>query len=419
MTTENNANTKRVLWDPNGEGLDFTDSNNAVLFQREELFNLLMSGAMADGLGDPSNPGLMSTPEGSDGNNALAFTNTDVVFAPFGGAGYVLPTGIARTVGITAGPLVVAIEEVWNATGEEFAMARASGGVTLQTAVGDATNPRIDLVEVKLSYVDGDPQDRHFEDAITREPTTEAGTNKERQIEAIYQIKQGTAAANPTYPAPTAGYVAMAAIYVPATHNAVHNPDNIRDLRVPFGVRAIDVDVNGFHFVGANPWTKVGMLASIAAGSVQLTANVIVPCPVATKSARLLAVGVHGTPGDDPIVQLVRINYPASGAPTITALANLSDDTVAQLYTANGLIFADAMDIADAIATHAVLKGIRQADTHIGTPIWCNGKTGGMAHQGTAGGAEAATTKLGILISGTGPTAATVAYVRFWIAEGV
>jgi hypothetical protein len=420
MPTQTSLLSRRVLFHPDGEAIDRTDDENVQLFSRQDLHNLILSGLFADGIGEPTDPGSITRPEALS-HNDIGVDTTQGVFAPWPGAGYVVPTGTNNQVQFTAGPMVTVIDEPWSYgnDGEEFCLYRIGGGITLTTAAGDATNPRIDLVEVKLEYIDGDPQTRHFEDATTRAPSSQAGTDKERQVQLTYQIKQGTPAANPTYPTPTAGFQAYAAIYVPATHNTVHSPDNIRDLRFPFGVRCIDVDRRGFYYTGSNPWVDFGMLASAAASSDPDDDRVIVPCPISTKSARLIAVGLHGDLGGDARIGLGRLDYGNANPiaePTFVEYCDLGG-----IASANGFCFADAMMIADTLNVGAVLRGVRAANTRVGTPMWCNGRPGGMAHPGIAPDAGVQTTTSRLAISFGGETGADcrVGFVRFWIAEGL
>jgi hypothetical protein len=414
MTVETNSNTKLVQFDPDGEGVDFTDLIELQRREQVRLFNVLLSGGMADGLGDGAAPNTKTTLESLDALNGLGFSTSDVVIAPWSGAAFPYASVVANTIAISAGPFVVAIDEPWNADGEEFAIAR-TGGVSLASAVGDATNPRIDIVEVKLEYVDTDTETRHFEDATTRAPSSQV-TAKRRSVQATFQIKQGAPAASPAYPTPSAGFVAYAAVYVPATHNAVHGPDNIRDLRVPMGVRAIDVDLKGMHKTGINPWTDLGMLAASAVSTDHTADRVVVPCPVASKSARLLGVGIFGYPVNAPAFEIVRVNYPATGgAVTTQKIVDLSLD----VFVSDGLTFADAMKIADRAHQTGIILGSRVANTHVGTPVWCNGKTSGMAHAGVAGGAgQTPGSKLGVSFGADG-AGNRAAFVRFWIAEGL
>lgn len=417
MPVTTDLSARRVRFDPDGEGLDFTDLANMQLFQQSQEHNMLLSGGMADGVGDPELVFDVTDPEAMSNFNDLGFEYGGSVLSPWPGAGRWYPGIGARTFVSAAGPMVMVIDEPWNGGGEELALFRLPGSLTLTTAIGDA-QPRFDLVEVKLEYVDGDNVTRHFEDAVTRAPSTQL-TDKERQVQLTYQIKQGVAGATPVLPAPTAGYVAMLAVFVPALHNAVHTPAAVCDLRIPFGCRAIDVDAKGFFLAGTNPWVvdDDSMAAVAAAGSV-FADKVWVQCPVASKSARLLAVGVFGEGGPDPKARIVRFSHDG-GAPVVDPLCEL--DTM--IYgNPKGFRFASMVAIMDQIAVFQAGLGARVADTRIGLPLWCNGYAGGLAHvgegaNGVGSGIEDPSTKLGIEI--TDEFGGSVSFVRFWIAEGL
>lgn len=421
MPTVPTSYSRAVRFNADGEGLDFTDITNAQIFARSQRELLMMSGTLPNVAGDPGAPGAVDVPDSYLQNISIAGGQNDLIYVPHPGLAFVYPTGAARTVQIVPGPVFQWIDEPWNQYDENSAMALIPGSLTLQTAVGDATNPRIDLVEVLLSYVDGDAQDRHFEDATTREPTTQS-TDKERSVQLSYQIKQGTPAATPSYPNPSSGYVPLAAIYVPATHNAVHSADNFRDLRMPFGCKSIDVDFTSFQLTGANPWVQVsGAILSTQAASTTADA-VIAPCPIVSPKARLLGVAFHAAPGDDFSVELVRLSYPLSNAaPTVQVLAYITD---AASYTGDGspgFYWFDEIQIMDLIAAAGNVVGTRAAGFRHGTPVWLNGKPSGMSNlaPGTADGGAATHSKLALRIAGDGGVPSTISFVRFWYADGL
>lgn len=412
MPAITNGNARRVLYYPDGEAIDRTDDNNAQLFQQQRDWIALFSAMLTNGAGDPNDPGGLDTPESSVLLHELSIYGGSVISLHPGSA--FVAAGGANALTINAGTIAAVVDEPWS-TGEDLGMFRIPGALTLATAVGHATQPRIDVVEIKLAYIDGDPQTRHFEDATTRAPSSQVGTDKERQLEFTYQIKQGTPAASPAYPACSVGFVPMAAVYVPALHNAVHDPANIRDLRMPVGIRAIDVLPNEMYFTGANPWVNLGLLAAAAGASDADADRVIVPCPVSTKSARLIAVGVQGqADGGDTRCDLVRMVYAdGTSAVTFTKLAELIP-----IFEQDGLAVADSMMIADAIAAHAEILGTRTE--RAGTALWCNGQPGGMAHPGlpyNGAAGEKDVTKLAISIGDV--AGGRLGFVRFWIAEGL
>lgn len=419
MAIETSAYSKSVQFTPDGEGIDLTDMINMQAFNRMREAAVLFAGAMPNIAANTAGDGSLGTPDSFEEQGAGGGDAGDCVYAPVPGSAFVYPTGVANQIAFSPGPIMMFADAAWSETGEETATFRLVGNETLTTAVGGG-NPRIDLVEVKLEYVDGDLQTRHFEDATTRQPSSQPNTPKERRAQLTYQIKQGVAAASPVYPTPTVGFIALAAIYVPAGHNAVHAAANIRDLRMPLGVRAIDVDFTQMRKTGTNPWAELGGAILSTALASTPTDWVYAVCPVASPSARLLGVGLHCALGDDAIVELVQLSHPTSNAaPTANTIAdNLLDD----IDAVGGFSYVDMIQLMDLIDSAGSFLGTR--DGHNGTPVWCNGTTGGMANRGAAPAAGAAVaTKLALRFScdgsGVSGPGGRASFVRFWIAEGL
>lgn len=421
MATATNDYSKSVQFDPDGEGIDLTDMISLQVFKRMADAAVLFAGAMPNIAYNDAGDGGLAAPDAFEEQGSAGANAENSVYAPVPGGAFVYPTAVANQISFSPGPIMMFIDEPWSATGEEIATFRIDGGL-LATAVGGA-NPRIDLVEVKLEYIDADLQTRHFEDATTREPTSQPNTPKVRQVQLTYQIKQGVAAASPAYPATTAGFIALAAIYVPTGHNAVHSAANVRDLRMPLGLRVVDVDFTQMRKTGANPWIELGGAILATAAASDPTDWVYAVCPVASPGARLLGVGLHCALGDDALAELVQLSHPASnGAATATTLATLGNGGGGPLDLAGGFSYVDMFQIMDQIDAEGALLGSR--DGHRGTPVWCNGTTGGMANRGAApaDGAVVAT-KLALRFScdGTGVSGpgGRASFVRFWIAEGL
>jgi hypothetical protein len=114
----------------------------------------------------------------------------------------------------------------------------ADGELQTDHVAAHATLERWDIVCVKLSQVDGDPETRDFEDAATRAVTSMPSTNKRRNVTLTKQVVQGTNAAVGTAvePAVPAGFVKWAAVKIsPAYASAFQADDHFRDYRVPLG----------------------------------------------------------------------------------------------------------------------------------------------------------------------------------------
>lgn len=403
---------KRVLFDPDGEAIDLTDSNNMQLFAAAQLLEGIMLATATNALDEPTVPNTALDLEAGDLIHDLGIdVTTDVVFAPVPSAGYVRANGVANQVVTVSGPLITVIAEPFNGDGESVAPFRLNGVQTLTTSVGHATLVRVDLVEIQITFVDSDPEARHFEDATTRAPSSQT-PDKVRRTQCEIQIKEGTPGAG--MPAPTVGFRALAAIVVPALHNAAHSADNVHDLRWPLGkVVAYDVPFNQMIKLGGAPWTENatnGLVA--AAGGSGVGDKVYALCPIATKTARLVGVGVYGAAGTPTnTARLVRYeNNTGSGAPIITQLSTLDE----VIWDTIGYRTATALRIIGELVN--ITGGGKVAGTRIMTPLWCSTYPGGVARARTIQGDHSA--RFAMEFS-TGGSPASVSFVRFFIAHGL
>lgn len=423
MSTHIDDHSKVVLFDPDGEALDFTDLNNLQHYEYlRNIEGLLCGGGIADAIGNPdSTPIDLPDLELSENWNAIGLNYADMVFAPFPGAGYVKAhASDARKLVTVGGPIIgLTGDEPFN--GDQypaFALFRLPSGVTFTTAVGDATNPRIDILEATFDTLDGDSQSRDFEDATTRVPTTQA-TNKARNVRVTLAIKQGTPAAVPTYPTPSAGASPICAVYVPATHNAVHSPANLRDMRWPLGgLRVYDVPASQFVLQGANPWIFApgSLHVQTDATTTAATGALIAQCPVSNKAARLMGIGVYGGAKADPMVDLVRLDFTAGSA----SLVQLADHDPGEIYDTTGFRSIGAIRIGQDLGSSGKPHvGLQVANRRIVSPMWCNGRAAGPAFP-IAQGDEPFGGSLAVRIRDEyNVSAAIVGFVRFYVAHGM
>jgi hypothetical protein len=113
-------------------------------------------------------------------------------------------------------------------------------------SAGDATNPRIDIIEVRMNRVVGNPLSRDVLDAgtgtfvatsvnktlaFTQDGSSGVVSSPSNSVMAL-SYKQGVPAAVPAEPAVTAGYVKIASVRVAAAATTITKA-NISDLRVP------------------------------------------------------------------------------------------------------------------------------------------------------------------------------------------
>lgn len=420
MTVLTDVHSRRVLI-TDGEAIDTGDLNAMGYLLYHEIFdNLLLSGA-PDAVDDATTPGTVLDLEGSIQVNNLGpgAGILDLAWAPIPGCGTAGPhPSIANTIQIlSGGPVMQVVDEPFSDGngGESTAVFRFGGGETLATAVGDAVNARIDVIEMKLAFVDGDSQSRNFEDATSRAKSSTVA-NRKRIVQCTIQIKQGTPAATPAYPALTAGFVPLGAIRVPATHNAVHSADNYRDMRVPLGhVVAYNVEARAMNIPGANPWVFTEgnpAFGGELGGPGAATGDAYAFCPVSNKNARLIGVAAYSRNAN--AAKLVGVDFSSPLAPAVTVLADLALMVGSTGY--DTLTMVQLGDECGAVAAPLTHRGTRAPNSRIMTPMWCSGYPAGIARR-IAALPETPHRRLAVRI--TGDATDSLSFVRFYVAHGL
>lgn len=250
--------------------------------------------------------------------------------------------------------------------------------------------------------------------------------NKARRVKATFQIKKGTAGATPAHPPLTAGYCAVAAIRIPALHNAAHDVENIRDLRYPLGgVRVFDVQAHEFKVgvsgVANDNWTVTNgtwYATGPAAGSHPMYAM----CPFNGAGGRLIGVAVRGAnnTGAGMDIDLVRVEHTGTGNPTITVIGDLSaiTDGIDNVDPAAATVLVDEAAIMD--ATRTTLGETQVSGSRVGSPVWTNGRHCGLAKNNGFDQSlpqELSTSHLALQI--TGELNNRIHFVRFYVAHGI
>lgn len=520
-----NDNFLRTLFNP-GELITSSDFNALQRQMHMHLYEM-MTLCRAPQLGPVNATGIWE-PGMADmllGGDATAFPS-DVSFCPFPGAGFVYPGAGARQLIPVAGPLVqyvdaTAVGDPNEANPVLLPYWMDGSEFTLTTAVGDATNPRVDLVEMKLQTVDdgsvsrtiqidgaqasldlapltavcetviqaraggrggndftlalvadgtgagtltrnGNAYTFHFQTGVTTVAnfetainaddqivvkTTDAGggtlttpgdvfaaasftggtdskiatqtISKKRRVQATFQIKQGTPAANPAYPAPDAGFVPVAAVLVPATHNAVHSLANLRDMRYPLGgVRVYDVTFTEFNtqFSGT-AWTLDRTFCRVLAGGANGTLSA--KCPVGGHTGRVIGAGLYGTVKSSAgaTIRLVHLSQGSGGAITNTERASLDSFITSDLDTTAGLRVGSDVFLQEHASTDL---GTRLASSRVGSPIWVNGqRCGPAAIKGNSTAAINQIDQLALQILGSSAVNTWVGTVRWIVAHGM
>lgn len=310
------ANEVREVLFNDGEALDFNDLNNIQRYLRcqawDEAFALQIKTASA--LSFQERRGVLP-----DTTHCYAI-----------GGGYIHAGGSNRQLISVAGLIGQSLAAVApNGTDAQFlTYYLGDSEIDVTTAVGDATNPRIDIVCVKLSYEAadaGDNESRDIQDATTL-VLSSSTLVKKRKVKMQSQLVAGTPAGSPAEPAVPAGYVKLAAVVVPATHNTTHDwSANGRDYRMP--INPIRQNVYAF---GNGPGVNVesGWNGALTSGGLK-SANAadmvrIFPPAHAFYNARLLGVSIIGdlTTGGTATVEIIRrFHSAAAGSNTDTVLA--------------------------------------------------------------------------------------------------
>src|SRR5260221_4402106 len=226
-----------------GEGWVHTDSNDAQRFLAARLHDQIFEK-------------LIGNFSGSDPEFGGVNTNTSTAWSYCVDIGSAYPKqGSANNkIKLASGTL---FQKLANSDGNEPSLLAYTfdGTDEFTLANGDATNPRVDMLQMKLSYLETDVQSRDFQDATTHVVTTQT-MNKKRKVQLALSIKQGTPASSPTYPTPDTGYVPIACVVVGATYSgaaAFKYVDTagavavLHDLRMPLNIvpNRVNMDMSG------------------------------------------------------------------------------------------------------------------------------------------------------------------------------
>lgn len=354
-----------------GEGLVFGDLNNMARYNDARLNDMIFA-RLTGALGTDQDPNLAS-------ENAEP---------PLTLLAYVLDAGechlkqgtTGTRLGLSMGTIFQKVTASVTGTDAAFLSYHVGASdVDLTITAGDATNPRIDILQMKLEYVDGSAETRDIEDATTR-VVTQVSRNKKRRVQATFSMKNGTAGATPTYPAPDTGYCVVGAIRVPATWTTGVNPDPnvtasaiIRQIAIPLRVEKhtvmpCDFDYNSGSGSG---WSLNSAGEAESAGATDL----IVWAPTGSEGKRIVGVEIVGIWVTSGQVDLVTEGWTSA---THWVATGPTFDLSSQLVTTGGTTqhkFAHLGNICDAssVSNPSAANGV------VGDPIWCAGHSAGPA----------------------------------------
>lgn len=342
------------------------------------------------------------------------------------------PLGLTSTGPTTSPPALTAFPTDW---GEDpYALAYYADADEFATThdVGDATNPRFDVVSLSFAIVDNDPVDDEVrlqkQLVLGNYVISSATFHKRRKVVVTKTVTKGTPSATPAVPTIPAGNVALYVLYVPATFNTLIDPEQIWDCRMPLGNFCVDVLSRDMLALssGSNLGSAVpqgGNFGGVTAGNASLSLNHFV-MGHSQNSARLLGVaaivgaGVNVGPSTFVLKRLTTASADPTG--TNISLAPGKPMTPAGFALA-GAAAANQGNFNHAWLDHDIFTGVAADLTRL--PVWINGTAGGYAmdvlEQAVYDGGVYDNTFSRLSLSwGAGDSTAVCRVIRFWFAGG-
>lgn len=409
----------RVLFQDGG-GIDTDDLNGAAsrglaVLWDQVIRELIPNRAIATAANEDTQIDMTAIPY------ALALTTM--------GARPVQGTTFQR-VRITRGTLMQAI--VATPTGAEPAVLgfSFSGNDELIIAAGDPSNPRVDLIQMKLEYVEDTAPARYFEDAVSRAKTT-VTANTRRRVKCTLSLKQGTPGASPVYPTPDTGCCVIAGLVVGAGWVNAFQPkiaDSagaelvIHDQRMPLRVRGHVTPPSNFvaEFLGGrarqiNNFSVVRDTVTVDA----VAANIVAPLMVAGNRGRLVQVSAMintGTSLNSWLIRYVGGSADAGATPNIR-LNNAGLDgpgaAPAPRLTPDPLAFQTQHNPDTGPTVQAAANGM-------GPPVWTNGfRSPAQAFTGEFDVVPPIENSLLAISWINPPNNADIRWTTFYVAEGL
>lgn len=396
---------KQVLYS-DGEGVTHGDTNDNQRFLESKIWDQILHNS----IGRVTTTGtLVYDPEfgGQDGANHP--TNYAYCINP--GAAYLRQGSANSKIQIAPGTL---LQKIASQTGDDptFISYTFAGSDEWTLTNGDGTNPRVDLLQMKLEYISSDVQLRDFKDASTGVITSNS-VSKKRRVQCTLLVKVGTPAASPAIPTPDTGYVPIGMAVVGngwttggnapifGTDTTALNNVVIMDMRWPVRTRAYRVQARDGVFTS---WTlsSAGDTLTAAGGG---TNDLFFPCP-AGNVGKIVAIGVHHT----TTLSASMFAGMTTGVPSSTFNNRMS--------LSFGYTSADEIQDWD-FMTHSPSAGptiSRIAQLH-NVPLWTNGKRCPFEKVRLAGGGGPSADQLWVRFQNFS-TGNIITGVTFYVAEG-
>lgn len=317
-------------------------------------------------------------------DSAFNPTSSPYAFALTISGGRPIQGSANNKVKVSAGVLMQAVGTL-SGTEPQLLAYSFSGNDEVTIANGDATNPRVDIVQMKLEYVEDTTTVRNFEDAITH-VVVSTSTSKCRRVQCVLSVKQGGASVTPLYPIPDVGHVVIAGIVVGAAYSGT-NPlliDDtaganavLHDQRMPLRVRPHATWLSNFVYDAGQFQEFFGTVSGVHGNLVARLNNfspqdMIIPCLAMANAGRLVEVDCFFSDGavETSRLEFMGHNPGISGPPlTVLANANLAGSGSATYFLRRGGILTFQQGHIPAAG-----PSVSAAGNHMGPPIWTNGR---------------------------------------------
>lgn len=270
------------------------------------------------------------------------------------------------------------------ATGTEETLLAFTFDGTLEFAIanGDPSNPRVDILQMSLALVEGDPVSQLVDSATPPAVTlVSQSVNTTRRVVATLSIKQGTPASSPTYPTPDPGYVVIAGVVVGTNYvgaaGFVFGADSagavavVHDQRMPIRLRTPTVKIGSF-IQEASHWTvsQFGNFMTLASPTADLQA----PLDSGSQMGRVVGVAQWMLDPTAFAMKLTSISINDDGSHGVSLGGNAANNTATAATGFNKWhqIFTNLTQFQ---AAHAPNAGptVQAAANGMGPPLWSSG----------------------------------------------
>lgn len=416
-------NYKHVLYN-DGEGITHTDANNAQRFliaaiQEQILATMIPNIGLTVSAGS-HDPEFYSQANAASLGPDWVTIATSRAFCLQPGSAFLRKGSAANKVQIAQGTLMQLISSTLTGDDAKLLSYTFAGTEEVTIAAGPGGGlRRIDLIQMKLEYVEGTAVSRDFEDATTR-IVTSTSMNTTRRVQCTLSIKSSANAATPTIPDPDSGYCVIGTVAVEENYatgtdlffgfdwDGGGTNGFVYDQRWPLRVKAYRIEPSQWYAKTA--WTITQGVKAVATNA---TNELIVPLPA--HMGRVVAVAVEQ--GDALNFgtghALCRLN--ATGYGPIDSTAPVGLNTIAfpnggGVPQVEAITFEAASLGTNAPAVSSVAK--------IGMPMWTNGLRSHYEEKKSNGNANRRGRRCYMRVINA-PNTAILLGVVVYIAEGI